>query len=317
MNLNKTEFLTGLRQLCFRGDLLKLWDALDSDGTGTLSFLEFAPEHAMDLARLKQWACETCGSLRGLFKAMDDDGNGKVSLQEFGEACLRLGLPISLQSSIGVLFDLLDDPSDATSVGTLTETELSFLDAWKCPAYLTEKANAAAALAFRTAIIERHSCSALVAWTVALDRDFSMKVNFDEFSGACKRLARQGMAEADPACGVASMYCAIDVQRKGWFTLRDLDQEAYRCLHSFVIGARNVFGKVSNLIRAHEKNANCGVTVSQFLKVLKDKLGMHKDAANFIYYGLASHERGPRLFPAEVLFLDKWDPDLEMHEDAT
>jgi len=317
MSLTKTEFLTGLRSLRYQGNLQKLWDSLDRDDTGSLSFLEFAPEHAMDLARLKQWALEKFGSLHGLFKAMDNDNNGKVSLPEFASACVQLGLPKRLHDSIGVLFQILDDPEDDAGRGFLSEDELSFLDVWKAPAYLSEKVDLAAVEAFRTAVIQKHRGNALAAWRIALDRDNSMKVSAEEFTIACKRLSHQGIAEADPPCGIMAVYVGIDTDRSGWFTFRDWDTEAYNCLQGFVEGARAKTRrtKVSEFLRSLETEANQGVAFGKFREQLKEQLGMNQYKARLLWTGLISHEHTDRIFPSDILFLDRWNPQEELEED--
>jgi len=321
MQLTKMEFLTGIKQLRHQAelkqiDLSKVWSCLDGDGTGTVSLFEFAPEHAMDLARLKQWAQEQFGSMRGLFKAMDADGNGKVSFKEFNEACINLGLPKRLHRSTGTLFRMLEDPDDDASKGLLTEAEMCFLDSWKCPSYLREKANDPAAQDFRRALVNRHAGNALAAWRKCLDMDGSMKVGYDEFITACKQLAKQGVAEADPDCGVTALYCVFDTNRSGWFTLKDWDPNAHSCLCAFVTAAQAKHGKVTDFIRAHEKSKNEGLSRYQFRQMWKAEFHHLSTAdADLVFCGLAGADGTKRLLPAHVLSLQKWEPDVELEED--
>jgi Ca2+-binding EF-hand superfamily protein len=314
MVLRKHEFVSGLKGLHYPADLQKLWDALDIDQTGTISFIEFAPQHAMDLARVKQWAVEGFGSVSNLFKNLDTDGNKRVTLKEFQTGCVELGLPKRLHESIEFLFELLEDPDDTTSRGSLSEGELSFLDTWDPPFYLTEKADMAAAMALRQALIGRHHGNSLKAWRLNLDRDGSMKVGPEEFIAACKRLARQGVSEAEPPCGIASMYCGLDTDRSGWFTFRDWDVQTHRLLHTFVDSAREECGKVSDFIRAHEKKKHDGLTCPQFRKGIRKMVDIDSDDAWVLYFGLLN--QGHKLHSSDVLFLDKWNPDLELEEDA-
>lgn len=322
MSLHKMEFFRGLRKLRYRGDLEKLWQNLDRDDTGILSFLEFAPENAMDLARFKQWALERFGSLQQLYRFMDGDHNGKVTFHEFRQCCISEGLPKSLHSSLGTLFQLVDDPQDASSRGTITETELQFLEVWQPPIYLREKASMPALQKFRKALVDRHYGNALVAWRLSLDKDHSMKVSYEEFTIACRALTASGIAEASPACGVASLYCAIDHDRSGWFTLRDWDKHMHRCLSAVVEWATRKFGKVSDFIRAAETEQNKGIEFVQWKNELRDGLGFNRMESLELFEGLARRrdckafdENHERLFAHDVLYLDRWKPAQELQED--
>jgi len=130
MSLAKREFVTGLKDLKFPGNPEVLWALFDRDGTGTISFLEFAPEQGLDLARWKMWAVSKFGSVQGLFRFMDQDKSGTVSIREFKQACIAAGLPSQLKDSIETLFQMVDDPNDKSGRGGLTENELAFLDVW-------------------------------------------------------------------------------------------------------------------------------------------------------------------------------------------
>merc|ERR1712070_370519 len=98
MTISKNEFTQGLTSLGYSArKLVELWVCLDRDYTGSLSFMEFAPEHALDLARFKHWFETTFGSVQNLFKALDTDGNGRLSIEEFKAACTMKGLPTWLK----------------------------------------------------------------------------------------------------------------------------------------------------------------------------------------------------------------------------
>merc|ERR1711879_111058 len=107
------------------------------------------------------------------------------------------------------------------------------------------------------------------AWRLEFDLDGSMKVGFEEFMIACKTLARQGVAEADPACGVVAAYCALDSARSGWFNLKDWDIESHRHLYAFKTSAEQNNGKASSFIRSRAREANQGVSWPEFRKALR------------------------------------------------
>lgn len=320
MNLTRNEFFIGLKRLRHQNELKKidlnqLWQLLDRDGTGLISFFEFAPEIAMDLARLKQWGIDEFGSMRGLFNAMDVDGSGKVSLHEFKEEGKRLGLPERLHKSAATLFQMLDDGEDEHDRGLLTMDELAFLDEWKAPLFLRERADKPAAHAFRRALIERHCWNPLTAWRRCLDTDGSMVVGYDEFVTACRSLHRQGLKEADPSCGVTQMYCGLDNNRSGRFTLYDWDPITHRCLSAFVLGARAEYDRVVEFVRKHEESKNSGMTRYDFRRACKAELKMTNHDADLVFCGLAHHDGTSPLMATDVIFLQKWEPEEEIKEE--
>jgi len=324
MTLYKREFSQGLRDLDYGGHLDHLWEALDRDTTGLISFMEFDPEHALDLARFKGWAVKEFGSMRQLLRAMDSDRNGKVSYDEFKSFCDDRGLPDKLKPSVRTLFLLIDDPSDLETRDTLTEDEVDFVDAWQPPPYLWELPDFAARRRLQDALLTRHNENPLLAWRKGLDLDMSMKVSYEEFVLACSRLAKEGLAEAEPPGGVAPLYCAFDCDHSGWFTLRDWDETCFDQLASFTRFLKAEFKKVVQYMLKYEEFRDSGVTCADFRQSVKS-LDLDFDSVEDLFEGLSmkiirkdtkGHRLPGRMHYKDVKFLDNWRPDEEVQEDA-
>lgn len=321
MVLTKREFLEALKSLGYPGNPDELWVSLDKDHTGTISFLEFVPEHALDLARLQHWIRDTFGSIHNFFASMDADRNGKLSFAEFARACDIQGMPSRLQESIRTLFLLCDDPEDFTSKGMITEAELHFLEVWQCPVYLWEHPDLKARTEFQEAVLALHCRNPLIAWRCALDRDCSMRVGFSEFVSACRNLARAGLKEADPPSGIPALYCALDEDRSGWFGLRDWDKDMHTLLFNFQNFIHEKYHKASLFVRDLEDPYGSGIDLITFTKAVKE-LDMDGEDLVLLFDGLSvgfgkhlnimGTKPSSRIKVGDVLFLDSWQPQQEM-----
>lgn len=311
MTLHKSEFLKGLKDLAYGGDAEKLWSFLDSDTTGIVTFLEFTPEHALDLARFKQWAEETFGSFRATFHALDTDHSGRVTFAEFVEACKDKGLPAHLLECATTLFMILDGDHHGRG-GHLTEDSLLFLDKWQCPPYLWERPDFEAKERFKSMLVKRHHGNALLAWRKALDKDASMRVSYDEFVITCKSLARMRLdVPAGPA--VTAVFCAFDEDRSGWFSLRNWDEDAYAALRAFATWAKHKSGKVSSCIRTITQGEGKFANWAAFRQGTKDS-GLSNSDLPYVFEALGLTKAG-HICPVDVAFLDRWDPDAEEKEE--
>jgi Ca2+-binding EF-hand superfamily protein len=317
MSLHKKEFMLGLKDLRYPGDAGQLWGAFDRDQTGTVSFLEFAPENALDLARWKAWALAKFGSIRGLFHALDKDKNGKISFAEFTEACQREGLPDRLKESVDVLFTLV---ADARHKDVITGGKLDFLDVWRPPAYLWEAEDSIAAIQFKEAVARRYNHNPWLAWRRVLDKNNSMRVGFSEFIEACRELSKAGIREAAPR-SVTALYVAFDKDRSGWFTLRDWDQLAYTHLQRFVAWSSKGFRKVSECLRSMEEVSGEGVSLSAFRRAVKP-LEMESEEMESLFEGLSQKPiqivngrmKASRILSCHYHYLDGWRPEEEAQE---
>jgi len=310
MSLHKMEFVSGLKELRYDGDIELLWSHMDQDHTQTVSFFEFAPEHALELSCFKCWAENRFGSVQAAFSTLDVNGDGRITLPEFKSGCVASGLPELLVPTLQTLFIMLDS-GDRKGKGTITKDELAYLDAWGCPTFLTELPDFAAREALKKAVVRRHGKSPLMAWRRDLDKDGSMRVNLGEFTDYCRKLARQGIAEACPPCGTSAIFCAFDQERTGWFSLREWDHDSYKMLVSFQSWARENHGKVTTFVRSLLQGRTIHIDFQIFARAARGT-GLRTCDLPHLFDSLCG--KSGRLTPADVAFLDRWDPERDRQE---
>lgn len=331
MILHKREFTQGMLKLRYKGTVDILWKLLDRDTTGNISFFEFAPQAALELTRFKKWVNRQFGSVKVLLSAFDANRSNSLTFKEFEEGCSKYELPESLNGAIQTLFGFLQQADTVSKKGMIYQDDLNFIDNWRPPAYLLQDPDFEAWRKFKNAIVEKHGGNAWLAWRRCLDRDSSMRVNYEEFVLQCQVLKKKGYAEAAPANGVAAMYVAFDRDQSGWFTLKDWDETANELLTTFAQYCRREFGTMANFWKNAEKQkaddgeaspnrgGSNGLSFRDFSQLLKTT-GLSPSQRLQIFEGLQSPvKKSPsdagRLKLADVGFLSAWDPDKDAADD--
>jgi hypothetical protein len=249
-------------------------------------------------------------------------------MKEFKEACSREGVPPRLKSSVRLLFELLDDGTEkaAGAVGSLCAREVAFIDTWQIPPWMWEEPDFGAAEFFREALLARYK-NPIIAWRKVLDLNSDMRVNYYEFTGACKKLAKSGMLEAHPPSGLSSLFCALDHSRSGWLSFREWDKTSYRLLARFALWTRKEHGKAIILVKAWEDEPDKGLSIETFERICHNAgLGMSPRETDTLFEGLSLKEvarkvRSDRVVKAgkitvsKMAFLDKWDIEGQIHEE--
>merc|ERR1711933_158948 len=93
------------------------------------------------------------------------------------------------------------------------------------------------------------------------------------------------MAEAEPRRGITALYCAIDTDRSGWFSLGDWDKAAFKVLGDFTRWANKKHHKVTDFVRSLEENTGDGIESSVFRRAIKD-VGLDSDEFVMLFDGL-------------------------------
>jgi len=183
---------------------------------------------------------------------------------------------------------------------------------------------------FQAAVLSKYENSQIMVWRRALDQTGTMRVNYDEFSEACRTLAKRGLKEADPPCGLPALFNAFDTDRSGWFNLRDWDPPTFELLKNFVEWCREHHSSAYHFIVAagkiptiDEDEKKSGVSYRQFSEALKSLDWSHADRMA-IFKGLmdpskqvrGGNAKGYRVFEADTLFLRNWNPTRDLKDDA-
>lgn len=147
-----------------------------------------------------------------------------------------------------------------------------------------------------------------------------MRVNYEEFKLACKRLAQAGLKEAAPPCGITAMYCAFDMDCGGWFSLKDFDEDSFALLAKFAVWAKQKLGRPSLCVKNWETKSGEGINLGAFQRHTKP-LGMTTEERDMLFEGLSLEgivfeQPGKKgsISQAELIFLDAWKPDEDARE---
>lgn len=189
--ISKSEFQKGMKAMNYTGDSRMLWDALDRDHSGIISFTHFDPEGAFALAAFKRWAEIKFGSVKKACEQFDHDRRGTMSRDEFLRALIEHGFPAEGPLWSVLAFATNEVKSNARQ--NLTEISLrniEVIDAVPCPEYLWVKPDEEGAHFFKQVLMTEYRGNGILAWR-ELDRDGKMRVNWYEFQEAFRRLSNR------------------------------------------------------------------------------------------------------------------------------
>jgi len=91
-DLDFREFCTALTALGFRGDVIELWQALDSSASSVLALESFDPEAAELINAMAKWCRDKRGGPTEVFKEIDSTSTGVLTRQHLVAGLRRLGL---------------------------------------------------------------------------------------------------------------------------------------------------------------------------------------------------------------------------------
>jgi Ca2+-binding EF-hand superfamily protein len=86
-SLSFMEFCAACRRVGFAGKVKALWNELDQDGTGLITLDEIDREAATLLDSFRQFLMQQGGILKGWQNVLDKDNSGQVTKDEFLKAC--------------------------------------------------------------------------------------------------------------------------------------------------------------------------------------------------------------------------------------
>lgn len=299
MKLTYLEFLTSLREHDYKGDGRQIFKILDRDRSGSLSYFHFDPSGAMALANLCMWAEEKFGSVQNAFEKIDVDRNGKLTPEEFRKAAHENGL--ETDEPVSYLFQMID--LDANLM--ITRKEVAFLDAWACPPWLKVKADHEGCNTFVQNLVAKYRDNPILAWH-HLDQNDQMRVSWDEFHIACKKLSLD-------AGKLAGVWRALDANLSGWVSLQEFSKEAYELLVKFKKWAEQKEGTIQKVFQQIDANSDGIVNRREFL-VIRNDMDLTDDEYHTLYHGFDFDGRGVIKF-SKLRYLDFWSIEEDLREE--
>lgn len=289
MWVNQADLFKACRQMSWKGDMRCLWRALDRDNSGTASLEELAPRAAQTLARLKEWATKLWGSkpAAAMFQAIDAQGRRRLGYKEFAVECKAKGFEMAGEEIQCML--------DWQSRRFIVQEDLSFLDSWRPPSWLTARPNMEAAREFKKLLMQRHG-NYVRAWRATMDEDNSNNCDWHEFREAAKKLRFSG--------DLAGAWLIFDQELTGVITLEHISRSAHDALAAFKKWADNEFGSVKAVFKVLDADCSGDLSFREFRAAVR-QFGFLGDVRT-LFTSLDVGGEGS-IDSKEVEFLDSWD----------
>ncbi|CAE7270801.1 unnamed protein product, partial [Symbiodinium pilosum] len=295
MFIQKNELFRAVKELSWQGDVRLLWKGLDKDGSGITPLQELDLKSAEQLAKFRQQCFEKFGSMEEFFKAIDVYKKNKITRAEFLQQCKRHGFTRVDKALVHGL--------DWQGRNMLTIDDFKFLESWRCPRYLTCKANPQAAQEYKEDLLRKYP-SYLTAWRQLLDRDGSNVVAWDEFESAAQRIDFEG--------DLAGAWRCFDADVSGSISLRELDPVSSEILEEFKNWADEEFGGVRAAFEILDEDKSGGFTHREFVKMLRS-YGFRGDCKAL--FATLSGGGQDSVTLHDIAFLDLWDDEEDSSED--
>lgn len=276
-------------------------------------------------------------SVYEVMRQLDGNNSGHIHRAEFIEGLQSMGY----SGPAGRIFDMIVEQG----ASFLKPEDFAFLDRWHLPLYLCVAADKGAAEELKESLKRGHK-SLFEAWIKVLDPDRTMRVCWHEFLAFCTKAARDKKSPAglDDEAHVAAIWRAMDDDCSGWIAMRELDPDVFEAVATVKRWGMSVGGVSRGLrelalremaeeaseewafdsldreraLRELEIRSNVTKEVKmskqRFREILFKYAGIRKDVSYVLFEAL---EHGDHFVSnSDLLFLDKWDLELEELEIA-
>jgi len=254
MTLQRSEMFKFSRQHNWGGDVRLLWKALDADCSGCANIEELDPSCAQVLARFKVWADTNYGPKPSiaLWTAIDHADKGKISHGQFIRHLQAFGFDGDAK--------LLAYWLDYQCKKYIVAEDLSFIERWSPPAWLTAEPNRDAADELLHQLTRKYG-HLLRAWRQLIDQDNSNCCSWHELAHAAKSVHFRG--------NIAEAWLALDEDLSGYITFAELDPRAYEVLMDFKMWCIREFGGVCNAFKALDSDESGTLSFNEFRSVVR------------------------------------------------
>lgn len=301
MRIGQGQFLRGMHDLGYHGDARELFKELNRDQTGTLLFYHFAPEAALAIGEVMHWSRTHFGSLGEVGISRLLDKRAHITRAQFIQFCKKKGFDNEV--ALDTAFDLMD--KDGTEL--VTKSEISLLDHWDFPEWLTAQADEAAAELLKEKLVAHCHDNVFLAWR-HLDRHATMRVGWHDFRQVCRKLL-----SPEDCQSLASAWRSLDDDLSGWLSLREFDRETYDQLVKFIKWTEDSFGGIAGAFPKLQANKDAQMGSHDFRYICRPS-GLGDAVIGKIFVGLDLYCTGS-LTMQEMRILATWKVSADALEE--
>lgn len=317
MKIGERVFVRRVLDLGFKGNVTAMYKYVDSDRSGSISILELDSNAATILAGFKKFIDKYFkGCADACFQFMDRGRIGRLSRDDVVHCLEKLNFNDDWVGNYDELFDMLD----RQGFGYVVPRDLTYLKKWKPRAYLFCKPDTEVLRQVKDGFCLVHG-NMWRTWRFALDIDDTMRVSWEQFFMACKKLARQvhgkGLPHTLPTTeeDVGAAWRALDEDCSGWIALKEFDLPCFNALKNFRTWAVNEHGSCVQAMRKLDMNGNARLNTWELKKSDTRPNAYPGDVDTLFEY--LDLDRQKSLGEPEVKFLDDWDIAWEEYEEVS
>lgn len=293
------EFCRAMQQLCVRGDVRSIWNALDLDGNGNVTLSELDPTAHVVLEDFRDIIKDSYGgNYVEAWQELDIGKKGRLTEADFAKRCDALGYI----GDASLLFKYLLDKVENSFI-TLDDLdpqaahELRMHGIEKRDKTGQSKDMGAADFPALKQLLVRKYGTMPAAWKHSLDPGNNGFVGFVEFCKCCRKVGFIGSPR--------QIWSKLKKDSKGQITLSAFDAEAHAAISQFQLLVLKRYDNWLEAWKNFDANKNGAVDVGEFVEIC-ETIGYDGDSEQLFQYLLDEP-------CCDTLTLDDLDP-VAAHE---
>jgi len=266
------EFLRAMQELNLRGNMRKLFKALDQDGNGSLTLGELDPGAHEAITRFEEFVHEKHGSMIDAFRAMDIGKKGRLYGADFVEMMTKNGF----EGDSEQLFRYLCVKPNQSWI-TLDDLDADAAYEAKVEVQEAKRGKDLGDKDFEAlkATLVRLYGTMPAAWKHRLDPGNNGFIGFVHFCNACRKVGFQGSPR--------EVWARLQKDSKGRVTLQAFDAKAFEALEAFKALTLQKHGSWLKAWEVIDKNKSGAVDEEEFAVTCTD-IGYKDDAVKLFKY---------------------------------
>jgi hypothetical protein len=329
MKLGERMFVSRVTELGFRGNIAAMYKYIDSDRSGSITILELDSYAATRLAEFRKFLFDYFdGSADAFLERVARNGRcGPLLKTDMVSCCRRFQTDVMApklsnkffggsDTDAEEMFDLLD----RRGLGHIVTNDLKWLLKWKPRPYLCIKADFQALKQIKEGLLLINGPPLWRSWRTVLDTDCTMRISWEEFYQACRKLSRQvalkapGHTVPKTEDEIGAAWRAVDTDCSGWIALKEFDPPCYQAIKAFKQWAMQEFGSVMVAMKKLDGNGNGRLGRWELKKSETCPNAYPGDVEEL--FDILDLPGQHSLGEAEVKFLDDWDLAWDEYEES-